>query len=158
MPRKRVLSLTPKKQAAFLTALADSGNVRQAARQACLSIQTVYKYRQRDPVFARAWEATLSEAMDTVLEPEAVRRAVEGVEKPVYHQGRQVGSVREYSDTLLIFLLKGGKPERYKERREVWHRGTLALLHKLERIGAMTPDELQAFLLEVETYTNGLEA
>jgi len=28
--------------------------------------------------------------MDTVLEPEAIRRAVDGVEKPVYHQGQVV--------------------------------------------------------------------
>jgi len=61
-------------------------------------------------------------------------------------------SRRHYSDTLLIFLLKGGKPDRYKERREVFHRGTIALLQKLEQIAAMTPDELQAFLAEVEAY------
>ena len=96
----------------------------------------------------------MEQAMDTVLEPEAIRRTVEGVEKPVYHQGRQVGTVREYSDTLLIFLLKGWKSERYTERREVFHRGAVELLRKLERIGTMTPDELQTFLLDVEAYVN----
>ncbi len=47
---------------------------------------------------------------------EAVRRAVEGTEKPVYQQGRLVGHVQEYSDTLLIFLLKGRRPEKYGEK------------------------------------------
>jgi hypothetical protein len=51
-------------------------------------------------------------------------------------------------------LLKGWKSERYKERREVFHRGAMELLRKLERIGTMTPDELQTFLLDVESYVN----
>ena len=50
------------------------------------------------------------------FQEEAHRRAVQGIEKPVYQGGRLVGTVREYSDTLLIFLLKGLRPERYKER------------------------------------------
>jgi len=30
--------------------------------------------------------------------------------KPVYYQGEQCGEVREYSDTLLIFILKARDP------------------------------------------------
>ena len=52
------------------------------------------------------------------LEDEATRRAVEGVEGPVFFQGRQCGVVRKYSDTLLIFRLKAMRPEKYSERRE----------------------------------------
>jgi hypothetical protein len=110
--------LTPKKRAVFLTTLAESGNVKRAAKHIGCSRSILYLHRQQDPAFAKAWDAALAEAMDTVLEPEAVRRAVEGVLKPVYHQGEKVGEVREYSDTLLIFLLKGGKPARYRERFE----------------------------------------
>ena len=149
--------VTPKKKAQFLDALAQTGNVRQAAKAVGFSANRFYVHRRQDPTFAQAWEETMEQAMDTVLEPEAIRRTVEGVEKPVYHQGRQVGTVREYSDTLLIFLLKGWKSERYTERREVFHRGAVELLRKLERIGTMTPDELQAFLLEVEAYVNRLD-
>ena len=48
-----------------------------------------------------------------ILEDEVDRRAVEGVEKPVgWHKGKPGGYVREYSDTLLIFLLKGDRPEK----------------------------------------------
>ena len=146
--------VTPKKKAQFLDALALTGNVRQAAKAVGFSANRFYVHRRQDPTFAQAWEETMEQAMDTVLEPEAIRRTVEGVEKPVYHQGRQVGTVREYSDTLLIFLLKGWKSERYTERREVFHRGAVELLRKLERIGTMTPDELQTFLLDVEAYVN----
>jgi hypothetical protein len=109
---------TPKKRTLFLTALAESGNVLKAAKRIRCSRTLVYRRRREDAAFAKAWDAALAEAMDTVLEPEAVRRAVEGVLKPVYHHGEEVGQVREYSDTLLIFLLKGGKPARYRERFE----------------------------------------
>jgi hypothetical protein len=43
----------------------------------------------------------------------------------VFYQGQQFATVRKYSDTLLIFLLKGRKPERYRERVE--HSGRLTL-------------------------------
>jgi|SRR5262245_24976732 len=150
--------LTPQKKAAFLTALAACGNVRQAARTIHAAPDTVYAHRKTDPAFAEAWEQALHAAMDIVLEPEAIRRAVQGVERAVFHRGEQVGVQREYSDTLLIFLLKGWKPDRYKERSEVFHRNAVELLRKLERIGQMSPDELQAFLLEVETYVNTVAA
>ena len=51
-----------------------------------------------------------------MLEDEAVRRAKDGVERPVYQGGKLVGHVQEYSDTLLIFLLKGARPEKYRDR------------------------------------------
>jgi hypothetical protein len=34
----------------------------------------------------------------------------------VYHRGREIGEVREYSDTLLVHLLKAHRPEKYRER------------------------------------------
>jgi hypothetical protein len=134
-----------------------TGNVRRAAHQVGFAASIMYRHARKDPAFAQAWDAAMQEAMDTVLEPEASRRAVDGVETGVSYRGERVGVERTYSDTLLIFLLKGWRPERYKERREVFHQGTLALLRKLERIGTMTPEELQAFLLEAEAYVHGLE-
>ena len=151
MPR-RIHQVTAKTKAAFVRVLEDCGNVRAAEQAVGFAATSLYAHRRQDAAFAAAWDAAIETAMDTVLEPEAVRRAVEGVERTVYHDGQAVGVERHYSDTLLIFLLKGGKPDRYKERREVFHRGTIALLQKLEQIAAMTPDELQAFLAEVEAY------
>lgn len=51
-----------------------------------------------------------------LLEAEAVRRAYEGVDEPVFYQGSECGEVRKYSDTLLMFLLKGMMPNKYRER------------------------------------------
>lgn len=70
----------------------------------------------------------MGEALDVgagALEDEAVRRAYVGVEEPLFYQGKQCGTVRKYSDTLLIFLLKGAKPAKYRERV---HTGNLCTL------------------------------
>jgi hypothetical protein len=58
------------------------------------------------------WDDAIEAGAD-VLEAEAWRRAVEGVERPIVSGGKVVTTVREYSDTLLIFLLKGRRPEKY---------------------------------------------
>ena len=42
-----------------------------------------------------------------------------GVDEPVFYQGAQCGAVRKYSDTLLIFMLKARRPEKYRERANV---------------------------------------
>jgi hypothetical protein len=58
------------------------------------------------------------------LEDEAVRRARVGIRKPVLHKGKQVyvqGEpmyTTEYSDSLLMFLLKAYNPERFRDRME----------------------------------------
>ena len=72
------------------------------------------------------------------LEAEAIRRATEGTLKPTgWHKGEPGGYTREYSDILLIFLLKGMKPEKYQERVQV--RGSLANIDM-----SKLPDELVA--------------
>ena len=75
------------KKAEFLDVLAQTGNVRQAAKAVGFSANRFYVHRRQDPLFAQKWEETIQQAMDTVLEPEAIRRAVDGVEKAVYYRG-----------------------------------------------------------------------
>lgn len=78
-------------------------------------VATFYLIRQREPEFAAAWEEALQIGLDR-LEDEAIRRAVDGNEEPVFYQGQQVGMVRKYSDGLLTTLLKAHRPARYRER------------------------------------------
>ena len=66
------------------------------------------------------YEVAEVEATET-MEQEAYRRAVQGTVRPVFHQGAQCGSVQEYSDTLLIFMLKARAPEKYRERVQMQH-------------------------------------
>lgn len=66
------------------------------------------------------------------MEAEAWRRGKTGVLKPVYQGGKKVGSVREYSDTLLIFMLKGTRPEKYRDRQQI---DVTASLYKVYQTG-----------------------
>ena len=87
---------------------------------------TVYRWRDADPEFARDWAHAKEVGLDA-LEDEGTRRAFEGYDKPIVHQGVVTATMKEYSDTLLIFLLKGGKPEKYRERQQVDHSGGVSL-------------------------------
>lgn len=128
--------LSPVWHKAFLSALRETGIVRDACEAAGIHRTTAYASRNVDPEFGREWDEAIQEAAD-LLEREAVRRARLGVRKPVIYQGQLCGawmdaegnvvpegtpgsrlvplSVTEYSDTLLIFLLKGVRPEKYRE-------------------------------------------
>ena len=105
---------SPKKRA-FLTALAHTGNVTKAADIADIARSAHYQWLEADPVYAAAYKDAMEQAAQR-LEAEAKRRAVEGVEEPVFYQGKQCGVIRRYSDVLLMFLLKGAMPDKYKER------------------------------------------
>lgn len=99
---------------AFLTALADSGIVRQSCETAQVSRSYVYDVRRADPQFAAAWDEAIDDACDRLVK-EAHRRAVKGVKVPIYQGGKLVGHKREYSDTLLMFLLKAWRPEVFRD-------------------------------------------
>ena len=104
----------PRRQRAFLKSLAHSVNVARACRTAGIPRRTAYHWRDADPRFARQWDDALDDGID-LLEAELHRRAFEGVEKPVWHKGEQVGTVRHYSDALAMFLLKAHRPARYRD-------------------------------------------
>jgi len=106
---------TAKKRQAFLAALAETANVLKSSEIARIARRTVYDWKSADSEFADAWERALDIGTDA-LEDEAVRRAHDGVDEPVFYQGKACGVVRKYSDTLLIFLLKGRRPEKYRDR------------------------------------------
>lgn len=104
-PRQRQIQ-APKKvwRTAFLSHLAAYGVVTHAAEAAGVDHSTVYAARLRDPKFAAAWDDALEQATDA-LEREARRRAF------------------DCSDTLLIFLLKGARPHKYRDNYRVEHSG-----------------------------------
>lgn len=111
---------------AFLGALSDTHMVTTAAAAAGIKRTAAYARRQRDLQFAQAWDDIEDQSTET-LEREAYRRAAEGVLRPVFQGGDEVGQIREFSDTLLIFLLKARRPERYRERYQVDHTGQVQI-------------------------------
>lgn len=106
----------------FLVELAEFGNVREACRRSGLTRSKLYQWRDNDEDFAKRWDEAYALGV-AGLEDEARRRAAEGVERPVFGKEGEVGRVREFSDGLLMFLLKGAKPDVYKERVSAEHSG-----------------------------------
>lgn len=105
--------MTPKKDA-FLELFSQTGNVSLAAKGVETSRQSVYRWRHEDAEFATAWNDAEQTSHDR-LEAEAFRRAHDGVEDFKVGPNGQFVEMRRYSDTLLIFLLKARRPEKYRE-------------------------------------------
>lgn len=103
---------------AFIKAMRLMGNVSKAASFAGVSRQTPYQEYDRDPAFAKAWRDAEEAACDR-LEAEAWRRAHDGIDKPVFHQGEQCGVIREYSDGLMTLLLKALRPKKFRDNANV---------------------------------------
>lgn len=102
-------------KARFLESYARRGVLIRAAEEAGITRTTIRDWLKKDPDFAEKFAAAKEEATERLL-AEARRRAEEGTTKPVFYQGVECGQIREYSDTLLIFLLKGLMPETFRER------------------------------------------
>lgn len=103
----------PKKRA-YLVAFANCGNMLRACKLAKIDRSSQWHWSTEDPEFAEAQAVAKKMACD-LIEAEIERRAIEGTLKPIYRGGRKVGIVREYSDTLLIFMAKGAMPQKYRD-------------------------------------------
>lgn len=124
--------LTLKKdwKSAVIEGVANGLTVKDAAARAGISRTNVYIASDKDDEFAAAMRRAHDEGADQ-LEAEARRRAVEGVTRKKFDKGvpiidPQTGEQyieREYSDTLLIFLLKGRRPDIFGERVKHEHTG-----------------------------------
>jgi hypothetical protein len=147
---------TPKKRPrwakGFLAMLAESGNIRLACEAVKIERSTAYDLRNADKAFAADWEQAQDDASD-LLEQEARRRAYEGWDEPVFGSmgaglgSGQIGLVRKSDSTLLIFLLKAAKPEKYRERQQVEHtgKGGGPIEHRFtEALNAVYPGEPSA--------------
>lgn len=129
----------------FIELLASTGNVTEAARLIGTSRRNVYEHKKRDKEFAAAWDDALERGCDA-LEAEARRRAAQGVDKPVFYKGEVVGKVREYSDLLLIFLLKAYRPEKFREKVDIGGRIEHDVTEKFAHAVSRVPPEYQKFI------------
>lgn len=95
--------LTPKRDWSeiFLLSYREQGNVRVACDQAGITRQAAYARRDTDADFAERW-AEAAESATENLESIAWERAKAG------------------SDVLVMFLLKGLKPEKYRDNPKVY--------------------------------------
>lgn len=136
---KQGVRITEEEWAGFLAALATCGNVTQSARQVGICRISVYKRLEDDPEFRKAFDRARQLGGEG-LEDEARRRGYEGWDEPVFYQGDLVDHVAKFSDTLLIFLLKGIFPEKYKDRQLTEHGGKININHDLDLTKLSTGD------------------
>ena len=98
MPCGVCIDWTPDKQQAFLDALANGASVAKAAKSVGVSRSFAYVQRDRDPIFSELWE-------------DAYQSSIDGIED--YARNRA-----EKSDTIIMFLLRCLRPEKYAENKQ----------------------------------------
>ena len=107
--------------------------------------------RRHSEDFAAQWREALEEGSD-LLDAEARRRAVTGIDEPVFYKGEVVGSITKYSDSLLMFLLRAHRPQMFRDGGKVEQPGATdvgvdrglekSILEKLDRLEKMErPDD-----------------
>ena len=101
----------------YIARLGERGNIEDSLRAAGISRAWAWEKRKQDPEFQTAHEDALKCGLEC-LKDEAHRRAYAGTFKPVYHKGEHVGLVREYSDSLIMFLMKQHDPS-YREHYNI---------------------------------------
>ena len=105
---------TPERQHDFIAALAESGCVTEACRAVGMSPSSAYRLRTRPAAgaFRQSWDIALDFAIRRLTDA-ALSRALNGVARPVFFQGEQVGERRYYDERLTMFLLRYRDPTRY---------------------------------------------
>jgi len=119
----------------YLAALAETCHCGRACEAVGIVYSTVWRRRQSDPEFEAAYQDALKMGAE-LLEAEAVRRAKEGLRRLKFNPKTgeayfdpETGKPyveHEYSDTLMLALLKRHFPEAYRERQQVEHSGEIA--------------------------------
>jgi hypothetical protein len=111
---------TVERQEAFLKALAGCGCVTHAARAVGMSRQSAHDLYNRPSAaaFRRAFDAAL-DCSASLVEDGVWSRAINGVVRPIFYKGEQVGEYRHYDERLAMFLLRFRRPHRFGELPKV---------------------------------------
>ncbi len=114
---------------------------------------------RRDPELGAAVEEILTQCRDDV-EAEIHRRGQVGYEDNVYQKGEQVfnrdgtpATVKRFSDNLLLARARALMPEKYNEKKQVQHSGTIA--HSAGHL-QITSQDLIALNSEQRTALTGI--
>jgi len=163
------------KKGAFLAAYIRTASVTRAARAAKVERRIHYTWLEEDPEYVKAFSAAKVEAAQ-LLEDEAIRRAHEGVDEPLTYKGQftyktrpkkdrngnpikidgkqvleEYGrplAVTKYSDALLMFLLKGFLPGKYRDNAsvEVSGPGGASIPMSDPRLAELSDEELETLV------------
>lgn len=122
---------SPERRKLFLDQLALGKSPAYACKAADIGYSTAHQWRKDDPEFAAQWLDAVEHGVD-LLEDECRRRAYDGYDKPVFQGGEQVGVVREFSDTLMVLMMKGRRKAVFSERTELTGADGGPVQHEME--------------------------
>lgn len=100
------------RQRVFIIALAETGSVHQAAREARMSARGAYALRVRSAPFRAAWDGAQQLAVGR-LSALAFDRAINGRPEQIWEDGNLVGERRVPNDRMLMWLLARLDPKRF---------------------------------------------
>lgn len=152
--RKAHTVLTEDLKDEYLAALERTGLYIAAADAVGIHHDTALEHRKKDPGFQRACDLAIERYRKWLIAA-AERRAVHGIDEPVFQQGAYVGSKRVYSDRMLELLLKAKAPE-FKDKVAVEQSGHVSTSNTNVNVNAstsvaklekMTPEQRQALRL-----------
>lgn len=101
-------------QRAFLAAFGECASITKAAQAAGVDRGAHYDWLKAVPGYAAQFAEATVKAGDFV-EDIAVQHATQGVLKAKWYQGQAVGTERVYAEGTLAFLLRGFKPQKYRQ-------------------------------------------
>jgi hypothetical protein len=105
-------------KARYLAAFSVDGMLTTGMKAAGVGNHVVYQWREMDDAFVMRENELRAELADR-LESEAIRRAHDGWDRPIYQRGVLCGYERVYSDSLLKLMLAAVRPEKFRENINV---------------------------------------
>ena len=143
---------TIERQIAFIEKLADCGSVTAAGKHVGMSRESARRLRLRPcgRAFRDAWDAAL-DCSYAKLEEAAMERARNGVARPVFYKGEQVGEWRHHDERLTMFLLRFRRRHRFgPEADSLPRRAPIPCIDPHEQIPFDPEEELDGHLDAVE--------
>jgi hypothetical protein len=145
--------MTPAVKQRIVEMLAEDFAPTKVARACGVCAATFHGHYRKDPAFAQAVNDA-RELYVTKLRSEVYRRGVDGWKEPVFFKGNKCGSIRRYSDSLLLAHLRRYDPS-YRDSSKVAVEGSLGLEHSgvigqfdLKEISKDGRTQLRAFLAQ----------
>lgn len=121
------------RQAKFLAAYRITAMLGQAAEIAGISPSTHFAWKRNDPIYSRTFDMAHEETT-ALLKDAMIERSVHGIEEPTgWYKGKPGGTVRRYSDTLLMFAIKQRDPS-FNDKRQLdvnVHHSWESFIHEL---------------------------
>ncbi|MGE5063331.1 MAG: hypothetical protein ACM3IG_04615, partial [Myxococcales bacterium] len=105
---------TIERQIAFVEKLADTNSISAACKHVGMSRESVRKLRRRPG--GRAFRDACDAALDcgyADVEQAAMERSKNGVARPIFYKGEQVGEWRHHDERLTMFLLRFRRRHRF---------------------------------------------